>query len=352
LKAAVYHGRRDVRVEEVPEPATPDPGSVVLEISRASVCGTDLSEFMHGPVQVPLHERHRASGHVGPLILGHEMTGRVAAIGERVGELALGDRVVPGAGSWCGTCGRCREGRLNLCERYFVYGLHAPGGLAERARLSAKMCHRVPDRCPDDAAVLAQPLAIALHAIRRSGARRGDSLAVVGVGGIGSMLVAAARTLAPEPLIALDVDPARLGHAARLGADVTIDAARHDAAASARRLAGGEGLDVAIEASGTPYGLQLAAESVRNGGRVHLVGLPAAPSTLDLHACVVREIDVSSSNGHVCMTDIPQALELLAVGELAPRVTDRVVELERLVPDGLEPMARGETHGKVVVTVG
>jgi (R,R)-butanediol dehydrogenase/meso-butanediol dehydrogenase/diacetyl reductase len=352
VRAAVYHGRRDVRVQDVDEPGEPGAGAVLIEVTRASVCGTDIGEFVHGPRMIPLHQRHPASSHLGPVILGHELTGRIVAVGSSVDQVHVGDRIVPGAGSWCGKCSRCREGRVNLCEKYFVYGLHAAGGLAERVVLPGKMCHPLPAGCTDDEAALAQPLAIALHAIRRSGARRDDSVAVIGVGGIGSFLIAAARTLQPAPLIAIDLDAERLNHAMRLGADVLLEAGSDDVAAAVRGHTGGEGADVVIEASGSAGGLALALSVIRYGGRVHLVGLPAKPSTIDLHRCVVHEIEFSSSNGHVCGTDIPEALDLLAARELGALVTDRVIDLERLVPDGLEPMAAGATHGKVVVAIG
>jgi (R,R)-butanediol dehydrogenase / meso-butanediol dehydrogenase / diacetyl reductase len=352
VRAAVYHGRRDVRIEAVEPPETLGDDAVLLEVSRASICGTDLGEYLHGPRMVPLHQRHPASRHVGPLILGHELTGRVLAAGSDVTQVSVGDRVVPGAGNWCGECSRCREGRVNLCEQYFVYGLHAHGGLAERVVLPAKMCHRLPSPCTDDGAALAQPLAIALHAIRRSGARLGESLAVVGVGGIGSFLTAAASTLGPMPLIAIDLDPGRLEHAMRVGADVLLQPGQDDVTAAVRRVTGGEGADVVIEASGSPGGLEVALGAVRRGGRLHLVGLPARPSTIDLHESIVHEVDFSSSNGHVCTTDIPEALDLLAAADLGAQVTDRVIELDQLVTGGLEPMSRGEVHGKVVVAIG
>jgi (R,R)-butanediol dehydrogenase/meso-butanediol dehydrogenase/diacetyl reductase len=352
MKAAVYHGRRDVRVQEVQDPPDPGPGEVLLDVSFASICGTDLTEFLHGPKMVPLFEPHPASGHVGPLILGHEFTGRVVAAGADVAHLSVGDRVVPGAGSWCGTCSRCREGRPNLCLRYFVYGLHAPGGLAERVLVPARMCHEVPPDCSDQAAALAQPLAIALHAIARARVARGDSVAVVGVGGIGAFLVAAARAVAPALLIAVDPDAARLDVAMKLGADILLEPGREDVAQAIRHEAGGEGADVVIEASGTPAGLELAINAVRHGGRVHLVGLQAQPSTVDLHHCTVHEIDLSTSNGHVCLSDIPAALRVLSTRELAATVTGSVIGLDRLVEDGLEPMADQSAHGKIVVAVG
>jgi threonine dehydrogenase-like Zn-dependent dehydrogenase len=349
MRAAVYHGQRDVRVEDVARPPAPTGDAILLKVACASICGTDLGEFIHGPHMVPLHNRHPASGHLGPTILGHELVGTVEAVGDNVTAIRPGDRVVPGAASWCGECDRCREGRPNLCERYFVYGLHAPGGLADYVVLPAAMCHPVPAQCSDEDATLAQPLAIALHAIRRSGAQPGGSLAIIGAGGIGSFLVAAASALRPEPLIAIDIDPTRLELARTLGATVTLESSAAHLEATVRSSVRATGVDVVIEASGTQAGLGTAVELVRDGGRVHLVGLPAAPSTVDFHHCVVHEITFSSSNGHVCGTDIPEALALLASTRLGPAAVDRVIELERLVADGLEPMARGEAHGKIVV---
>ncbi|HEY6759148.1 MAG TPA: alcohol dehydrogenase catalytic domain-containing protein, partial [Baekduia sp.] len=128
MRAAVFHGPGDVRVEEVAAPGPPAPGAVVLRVLMAAICGTDCAEYLHGPVLVPLDRRHPASGHVGPLILGHEFVGVVEAAGAGA-DLAVGDRVVCGAGISCGACPWCAAGRTNLCERYFTVGLHVHGGL-------------------------------------------------------------------------------------------------------------------------------------------------------------------------------------------------------------------------------
>src|SRR6266849_9713628 len=120
MKAAVYHGRRDVRIEERPDPSGPGRGEVVLEVLMGGICGTDAGEFAHGPLLIPLDVRHPASGHRGPVILGHEFVGRIAAVGPEVEDLAVGQRVVPGAAWWCGQCRWCLEGRSNLCAQYCV----------------------------------------------------------------------------------------------------------------------------------------------------------------------------------------------------------------------------------------
>jgi threonine dehydrogenase-like Zn-dependent dehydrogenase len=348
MRAAVFHGPHDVRVEVVPAPGLPGPGEVVLRVLHAAICGTDCAEYQHGPVLVPLQQRHPASGHVGPLILGHEFCGVVEAAGAGV-DLVVGERVVSGAGVSCGSCAWCAEGRTNLCERYFTVGLHADGGLAERVAVPASTCCRVPAGCPDAHAALAQPLAVGIHAVARGGVVAGSSVVVNGAGGIGSFVVAAAAGRGAAPLIAVDVDAQRLALARRLGATHLVDATTTDPAEAIARLTGGAGVDVAVEASGVPSGPALAAAVTRRGGCVVIVGLQKAPVALDLFDLTLREIDVRPSMAHVLADDLPEALALLAGGELGAIVTDRVIGLDALVDDGLEALAGGRAHGKVVI---
>ena len=158
--------------ESIPEPGEPGAGEVLLRVLRASICGTDASEYAYGPRLVPLTIPHPGSGRVGPVVLGHEFIGRVVAVGEDVDGIRPGDRVVPGAGVSCGSCPWCTAGRTNLCAGYYTLGLQADGGLAEARALPARICLPVPDACGDDAAAMAQPLAVALHAVRRGSLSR------------------------------------------------------------------------------------------------------------------------------------------------------------------------------------
>jgi (R,R)-butanediol dehydrogenase/meso-butanediol dehydrogenase/diacetyl reductase len=351
MKAAVYHGRRDVRIEERPEPGSPGRGEVVLEVLMAGICGTDAGEFAHGPQLIPLGVRHPESLHRGPVILGHEFVGRIAAVGPEVEGLAVGQRVVPGAAWWCGQCRWCLEGRSNLCAQYFVFGLHADGGLASLAKVPARMCQAVSTRCSDESAAMAQPLAIALHALRSSGVRRGQVLALLGVGGIGSLILAAAQAQGISSILALDVDEQRLERAARLGAAFLVNTRSEDPEHAMRRLTGGVGADVVIEASGARGAPEQALTLVRRGGRVLLVGLQETPCALDLRAMVFGEIDLRCSNGHVCDVDLPAALTLLATTDLTRTLLDRVIALEVLVEDGLLPLVEHKVHGKVLVAL-
>jgi (R,R)-butanediol dehydrogenase / meso-butanediol dehydrogenase / diacetyl reductase len=352
VRAAVFHGAGDVRIEEVPDVREPGPGEVVLDVVRAAICGTDAAEYARGPKMVPLHHRHAASGHEGPVVLGHEFVGHVRAVGDGDGVVAVGDRVVPGAGAWCGACRWCREGRTNLCEHRYLVGIHCDGGLADAAVVPAVMCHAVPAPCSDDAAAMAQPLAIALHALDRATDPADASLVVIGAGGIGAFVIAAAKERGFATVVALDISQRRLAVASDLGADHVFAADVPDLRARLRELTGGEGPDVVVEASGAPSAPALAASLVRAGGRIGIVGMQSAPSELDLFALAQWEVDVVPANAHVCSTDLPRALELLATTDLAERVLGARIALPRLVCDGLVPLVEGTATGKIVVEVG
>jgi len=338
VKAAVYHGPQEVRIEDVREPGALAPGDLLLDVTRAAICGTDSSEWAHGPTLTR-----------PPVVLGHEFVGRVAAVGDGVEGISVGERVVSGAGVSCGHCEWCRAGRTNLCAHYYTLGLQVDGGLAERVATPAAICRTVPDAIDDDAAAMAQPLAVALHAVRRSGVGPGQGCAVIGVGGIGAFIVAAAAAQGASPLIAIDIDEDRLATARRLGATEAVDARGVDLAAAIRAATDGEGAHVVMEASGAPHAPAAALAAARRGGRVLLVGLQSAPRELDLLAFAIREVDVVTTLAHVCAIDLPESLDLLARGELASIVLDRIIPLDRLVDDGLRALADRTARGKFVV---
>ena len=348
--AAVYHAPGDVRVEDMPEPPDPTGADVILEVTRAAICGTDASEFAHAPKFFPIAAPHPFSGHEGPTIMGHEFTGHVVARAAHAAGMSVGDRVVCGAGVSCGACEWCLRGRTNLCARYYTLGLHCHGGLAPYVVTPASLCRAVPETCSDDAAAMAQPLAVALHALRRSGARAGQSLAVIGAGGIGSFLIGAAAASGFGELIAIDIDDARLANARDLGAAHTVNAQREDPV-GAIRAATGEGADVVLEASGAPRSPGIAIAAAKRGGTVLIVGLQAEPTALDLFAAATREIDIKSTLAHVCDEDLAAAVAMLDSTEFARIALGEVIGLSEIVPRGLVPLVQGTASGKLVVDV-
>jgi threonine dehydrogenase-like Zn-dependent dehydrogenase len=340
MKAAVFHAPGDVRIEPIAEPPPPGPGELLIKVSKAALCGTDAAEWAHGPLLAQ-----------PPVVLGHEFTGAVVAAGPDTKQFRAGTRVVSGAGISCGSCEWCVAGRTNLCATYQTLGLHRDGGLAELVLSPASICQAVPGELDDIGAAMAQPLAVALHAARRGRVAPGRSCAVIGAGGIGAFIIAAAASLGADPLIAIDVADGRLSTAAALGATMSVNAERQDAAESVRTATGQQGAHVVIEASGAPASPAAAMEMVRRGGDVVIVGLQPSPVELDLFSVATREVDLHGTLAHVCGDDLGEALKLLASTELATTVLGDVIPINDLVRGGLRPLAERTAHGKIVVDV-
>jgi (R,R)-butanediol dehydrogenase / meso-butanediol dehydrogenase / diacetyl reductase len=347
MRASVYHGARDVRIEEVPAPVRA-PGEAMLRVLRSGVCGTDATEWSSGPKTFPVNRVHPVTSHTGPMILGHEFVGEVVET-DADGRFTAGDVVASGAGVSCGVCRRCREGRTNLCDVYYTLGLNTGGGMAEYVSVPERVLVPVPEAMSLDRAGLAQPMAVGLHAARRAGVHSGDRVVLIGAGAIGSFVLGGLRSLADADITVIDFPGSRLERAARLGATRTIEAGPDTAARVRDSLgeAGAHGVEVVIEASGAPGQLNNAIEMVRTGGTILQVGLPGKQQEVDVHTLVMREISVVTTLAHVCGEDLGAALEILASSDLADEVLESVHPLEDL-PAQLELLATGRLEGKVL----
>jgi threonine dehydrogenase-like Zn-dependent dehydrogenase len=329
MRAARFHGAGDIRIDEVDRPGDPGPGEVLLRIASVGICGSDALEYRAGPVLVnPLDAPHPVTGHVGPVTLGHELAGEVVAVGAGVDHLAQGMLVACGAGISCGACKPCRAGRTQLCTSYATIGFHRDGGLAHYCLAPADICFDVGTYgLTADAAALAQPMAIAVHAGRRGRIAEGETVLVIGVGGIGCFLVYAAAQWGAR-VFASDLDPERLGIAATLGAEPTIAAEMAP--------------DVVFEVSGAPAALEQAIAIAPRGGRVVAVGVQKAPPTVDMGRVTLDELEVIGTVAHAVREDFPEALALIARrpegwGDVAPEV----LPLDLLVEEGIAPLAQG-----------
>jgi (R,R)-butanediol dehydrogenase/meso-butanediol dehydrogenase/diacetyl reductase len=344
MRAAVFHGAHDVRIEDLPQPRAAA-GEVLLRVLRSGMCGTDASEWKAGPKTFPLDRPHPVTGHSGPMVFGHEFIGEVVEHGDGATS-PLGSLVASGAGVACGSCDRCLQGRTNLCRSYYTLGLNTAGGLAEFVAVPESTLVPVPEGLSLDAAGLAQPVAVGLHGARRAGARDGDRVVLIGAGAIGTFLLTGLRSLTDVDLTVIDFAGPRLDRAGRLGADRVVEAGP-GAAEHVRDVVGSLGADVVIEASGAPGQLAAALGMVRPGGTVLQVGLPAGPQEIDVWSLVMREVTVQTTLAHVCGADLAPALDLLSSTTLAEELLEGVFPLGRL-PEQLDRLASGQLEGKIL----
>ncbi|TMR97706.1 2,3-butanediol dehydrogenase [Nonomuraea basaltis] len=341
MRAALWYGAKDVRVEDVPV-TPPGPGEVTIEVAYCGICGSDLHEYADGPHAVPVGEAHPESGVAAPLILGHEFCGTVTEIGSGVTGLVPGDRVAVEPHYRCGRCPRCLAGEYNICRHFGFAGLMGHGGLAERATVPAYMLHRLPEPVSLEQAAVFEPAAVALHAVRRAGIRPGESVAVLGLGPIGLLVTQLAARYGAGRIVAADRSPARREMALRLGAAET--------GADLADLAGGEGADVTFEVVGSQDTLRACLAATRRGGRVMLLGLTGTVS-VDAFALVNNEQTIMTSVGY---RDVyPELIRMVAEEgvDLAGIITS-TIPLEHVVRDGFEALLRGQEQVKVLVRPG
>jgi S-(hydroxymethyl)glutathione dehydrogenase/alcohol dehydrogenase len=345
-------------VEELRLPV-PQEGEVRIKVAACGVCHSDL-HIAQGNLKFPV-----------PVVLGHEISGTVDTLGPGVSGFNPGDRVVASFIMPCARCPQCDRGRDDLCETYFALNrgkgvlydgrsrlfrpdgtsiaMNMMGGLAEYAVVPVTDVFPLPASLPlEESCILGCAIMTAYGALRNAaGLRRGEGVAVVGTGGVGSTLVQFARHLGANPLVAVDVRPEKLEAAKQLGA---THAFGPDAADEIARL----GIDVAVEAVGRPETVATAVRIVRDGGRVVLVGVAPAGATapLEITRVVRRGLQITGSFGCRVRTDMPEVVRLAAEGavDLRAAVTRRY-RLDR-INDAYAAMSRGEIVGRAIVTLG
>jgi 6-hydroxycyclohex-1-ene-1-carbonyl-CoA dehydrogenase len=332
VRAAVFHGAESgLSIEEVPTPS-PVPGEALVRVAGCGMCHTDLHYLDHG---VPTFKPP-------PIILGHEAAGTVAAVGERVTDWSEGDRVLIPAVLSCGRCRFCRMGRENLCERLEMLGNHIDGAYAEYVAVNASELVAVPEEIPlDKASVIADAVSTPYHAVKHRGrVRTGDTVAVVGCGGVGLNIVQCAAA-AGGRVIAIDLNEERLEIARTLGAEETINPEGVDRLDKhVRKLTGG-GVDVAFEAIGQPVTVEMAFSLLRKGARLCVIGFSHEPATIPVGKLMFFELEMVGSLG--CGGgDYPEIVELVRQGKLQlDPVVSGTIPLEE-IEEGFDRLRRGE----------
>ena len=285
MRSVLCYGPRDYRLEEIATPQV-GPGEVLVRVLGAGICAGDVKCYAGAPLF--WGDEYRAGYCQPPITPGHEFVGEVVALGPgaaekyglALGELAISEQIVP-----CWECSFCKRGQYWMCDgKHDVYGFRqrTPGAMAEYMKFPADAInHRVPRELSLAQAVYIEPLACAIHAVQRGSIELGDTVVVSGCGPLGLGMVAAARLKNPGCLIALDLEPKRLAVAQQCGADLTLNPNEVDVISEVRRLTGGYGCDVYIEASGHPQSVVQGLHMIRRLGTFVEFSVFGEPVTVD-----------------------------------------------------------------------
>lgn len=285
MRAAVMTEPGTIRIEEQPVPQIKD-DEVLVKIMAVGVCGSDLHYYEHGRIGRFVVEK--------PIILGHECAGIIAAAGSKVSRVAIGDRVAVEPGVTCGRCSACKSGRYNLCpDVQFLATPPVDGAFVQYLAIREDMVFPIPEHLSFEEAALNEPFSVGIHAARRSRLQAGETLAIMGMGPVGLMAVAAAKAYGAARIIVTDLEEMRLEAALRLGATHAVNVKNEDALKTIKELTAGVGVDVAWETAGNPRALQSALYSLRRGGRLAIVGLPAQDEiALNVPFIADNEVDI------------------------------------------------------------
>jgi (R,R)-butanediol dehydrogenase / meso-butanediol dehydrogenase / diacetyl reductase len=273
VRALRFHAAHDLRIEEVAEPPAPGPGEVVVRVVTCGICGTDLHEYLAGPIVTPV-EPHPLTGAQNPQILGHEFAGDVVAVGAGVTRVVEGDRVAIMPLVYCGHCAYCRRGLQHLCATMGCVGLsHAWGGMGELATVAEYQIVRLPPEVTYRQGALIEPTAVAAYGVERAGVGPGNRVLVTGAGPIGALAALCARSAGASSVYVSEPNPARRARAEALEVATVLDPTAVDVAAFLHEQSDGLGVDVAIECSGDPNGFATAVRSLRRRGTLAQTGL-------------------------------------------------------------------------------
>jgi len=305
-----------IEIKEVDKPSI-SADEVLIKVHASGICGTDLEIYKAtSPIPIQL-----------PRILGHEFSGVVAEVGEKVTNVKVGDRVVSESGVVCRHCIFCRMGRHNLCPERRPIGIARDGAFAEYVKAPSINIHKVPDNVSLDEAALTEPLSVAVHAvIERSQVMAGDAVAVVGAGTIGLLVLGCASLAGARMVLISGRHKNRLEVAKRLNADVVVNEKEENPVERVMELTDGLGVDVAYEATGNPRAVEQAIAMTRKGGKVVLIGVHSRPlESFNLHSVISNEKTILGCWTHTSST-WDRALHLLSSKKInvAPLITHQL----------------------------
>ena len=349
MRAARYYDQKDIRIEDIDEPVL-KPGTVAIDVAWCGICGTDLHEYLEGPIFIPpAGHPHPISGESAPVTMGHEFSGTITALGEGVTGLEVGENVVvePYIIHEDVDTGEGQQYQLSRDMNFIGLGGRG-GGLSEKIVVERRWVHPI-GKIPLDEAALIEPLSVAHHAFVRSGAQAGQVAIVGGAGPIGLLTAAVLKAKGLAVYIS-ELSEARKAKARETGvADGVFDPRDGDVAEKVREVTGGRGADAGFECSSVPAVLDMLLDAVAPGGVIVNVSIWGHKPEVDMPKLVLKEIDLRGTIGYA--NDHPDTIALVQSGklDLAPFITGRI-GLDELISEGFDQLINNnEEHVKIIV---
>jgi len=307
MKSLLLTSYNHLEITDMPLPAA-GPGEVLVRVEACGICGSDV---------------HGLDGSTGrripPIVMGHEAAGTVEAVGEGVTRFAKGDRVTFDSTVYCGECPYCKIGQINLCDNREVIGVsegnyRRHGAFAEYVVIPDRIMYPLPADFPFEEAAMLEAVSVAMHGVKVSAIAGGETALVIGAGMIGLLTLQAAKAAGCARVFISDVDETRLNLARQIGADEVLHCSGAELSSEIKRLTGGSGVDLALEAVGINQTVASAIDCTRKGGTVTLIGNVSPEVTLPLQKVVVKQLKLQGS----CASsgEYPEAIEIIAAGKI------------------------------------
>ncbi|KYO65256.1 alcohol dehydrogenase catalytic domain-containing protein [Thermovenabulum gondwanense] len=348
MKAAVWYGHKDIRVEDVPEPKIKD-NMVKIKVAYAGICGTDKHEYL-GPNFIPAQKPHRLTGRTAPLIMGHEFTGEIVEIGPGVKGWKIGERVSASGSLVCGQCDYCQIGKYNICEKLGFNGVSDDGAFAEYIVVPSYQLIRIPDEVSLRDAVLAEPLACGIHASKLIGDLKGKRIVIVGTGMIAVSCLIAAKAKGAESILVIGRNSKKTNLIKKIGAEF-ISTKEIDVVTYVKEWSENKMADVVFECVGTDSTLDLSIKTAKNAGIIMVMGVFEKKPIIDMNLLQEGEKIIMTSQAYV--DEMIEALEYIKQGIVpCEDVITSEIALEEIVEKGFEEMVTNSSnHIKIIVKI-
>ena len=350
MKALRWHARKDIRVEEIAEPVS-GPDQVKVKVKWCGICGSDIHEVEAGPLLIATSKPHPLPGSkTAPVVMGHEFVGDIVEIGRQVTGFNIGDRVAVRPTMPCFRCHWCKKGNHMQCSTMGAIGSIWDGGFAEYMVAPGHCIYKIPDHLSYEAAVFAEPLACAVHAVKRANMSPGDSVAVVGAGPIGNLTMQVAKVCGAGSVFVIDMLSKRRELALELGATAVFNPYDVDAGKEIAKVTEGLRADIVFECAGPPAAMLTALNVGGKGGKIVEVGQMVGTCDFPFQRFWMHEKTIISAQAYT--DEFPIALSFLSDKRIhvEPLITSKI-KLDDIIEQGFKVLTGDQKNAHVKILV-